>query len=757
MAKPRNKLADPINFSFAAAADAGEPTPLVLTAAADASSGDAAGETPKLRKFSMVAYTGGKMTVPGFALPVVIDLTGMRISQKSLPILRDHKLDAPVGHTDKITVGNSVRVEGSISAANDHAREITESADKGFPWQASVGAAVTKLEYVAKGETAQANGRSFSGPIYVVRQSALREISVTPVGADDQSATRIAASLSGLFPMNFEQWLAAKGFDVAKLTDGQKQWLQASFDAEQKAGAADDADDADAGKKKGKKKKAKKLAKKLQAAGIAGGPGDDDDEDEDDDVDPENVMRTIRASAAAETKRIAGVRKICAGNSELEIKAVAEGWDETKAELEMLRASRAQAGGAGAGGRTGPAIHIGGKPVTPQTIEAALCLQHGVRMERAVEYFGEPVVEAAASRQLRGIGLQFLFHEVIRAAGMYAPAGQFNDDTIRTAFEAERRLQATFPSQDFIYAAGEFSTTSLSGVLSNLANKLLLESFSAVNAVGPKFCGVRDANDFKPTNTYRLTEAGVLEDVGQDGELKHGKLSDESYSNQVRTKGKILALTRQQIINDDLGAFLQIPKLLGRASALALEIAIFTLLLANGNSYDGNALFSAAHANYQSGGTTALDIDPLTAAEQLFLNQVDSAGNPILLQARYLLVPTALKTYASQLMKEQIVVGVPANNKLKPANNPHAGKWEVLSSPYLNAQSLAGQSSTGWYLLADPLDCAVVEIAYLRGSRAPIIESAETVFNTLGMQWRAFFDFGVASQDWRGGVFSAGA
>lgn len=707
-------------FALEAAAPAADDTGV------DDGEATPAAKKPKLRKFDAVVYTGGKMKLPSLPHPVVVDISGMRVT-KSTPVLKNHDLNQPVGHAEDVTLGNSIRAKGILSAATDHAREVSESADNKFPWQASIGAQPTEMLFMGSGEKFQANGRQFVGPAYFAKKSVLREISVTPVGADESSSTKVAASAIAspevLSMLKFDEWLKAKGFDAATISETQKTFLQASYDAELKASTAP------------KPEPAPKPAAKPAA--------------EDAVVDPVQALKDLRASYAAELGRVEKIHTLAKGHPAIEAKAVAEGWDETRVELAVLRASRP----------TGPAIHVAGQPsdALPMAIVAAMCLSNGMREENAKKHFDEKTLNAAMSRQLRGVGLSFLFHTVIRAAGHYAQPGAMSNDTIRAAFAADQALQATFPSQDMIYAAGELSTVSLSGILSNVANKLLLDSFSAVPIAGPQICGVRDAVDFKPTFTYRLTESGEFALVGPDGELKHGTLSDESYQNQVQTRGKIIALTRQQIISDDLGAFLQIPKLLGRASALAFERAVFTLLLSNPNSYDGNALFSAAHKNYQSGGTTELDIDPLTAAETLFLDQVDSAGEPIVCAPSILLVPTALKTYADQLYKQTVVVGVPVNNKLKPANNPHAGKWRVVSSPFLNAQNISGSSATAWYLLADPADIAVIEACYLRGTRTPIIESAETNFNILGMQWRGFFDFGIGLQDWRGGVMSAGA
>jgi hypothetical protein len=77
-----------------------------------------------------------------------------------------------------------------------------------------------------------------------------------------------------------------------------------------------------------------------------------------------------------------------------------------------------------------------------------------------------------------------------------------------------------------------------------------------------------------------------------------------------------------------------------------------------------------------------------------------------------------------------------------------------LTSPYLQLASVPGNSPTTWYLLADPLMLTAFQVAYVNGQRAPTIESADTVFNTLGLSMRAIFDLGVAQLEFRGAVKS---
>ncbi len=666
----------------------------------------AEGGAPAPRRFSMVAYTGGAMALAGWPHPVVVDLAGLVVPARSRPILKDHNRSLIVGHTDAINVADSsLNVTGVVSGAGPVAREIVESSRNGFPWQASLGALAERVEFVPRGRKAQANGREFEGPVHIARRATLGEISFVALGADDDTSAQVAATAADIKEdvMNFEKWLEAKGFVAADLSDAQRASLQAMYDAEQKRPGTDGAPSND-------------------AVEPDEPPGNDD------------VVSELRAQAAAETKRIAEIRRICAGkHADIEAQAIGDGWDGPKTELAVLREERPTVSG----------VRRGGEPATGKALEAALLLNYQVAPEdRVAKWYDQRTMEAALSRDLRRAGLHTVFHEIIRAAGGHVGVTGFDDDTIRAAFVAEQRL---------IQAGYGFSTISLSGILSNVANKAMLAAYEAVESVVAQFCSETDVNDFKEVTRYRLTGNGVFEKVGPDGELKHATLTEEAYKNRIETFGRMIALTRYMIINDDLGAFLQIPRIIGRMSALKREEAVFELLLSNPSSF-----FSVTNKNYLSGAETALSIEALQLAEQKFRDQVDVDGKPILIRPALLLVPTALAVTARRLFNETRVNETTETGKPKPADNPFAGMFRPVVSPYLNAQGLTGSSAKAWYLFASPADVAALEIAYLRGRRTPTIESGETSFNTLGMQWRGYFDFGVAAQDFRAAVKAKG-
>ncbi|MCC7204398.1 MAG: hypothetical protein IT441_04915, partial [Phycisphaeraceae bacterium] len=169
-----------------------------LTAAmqidAQASASDE-GATPALPRFSMVAYTGGAMRLAGWTFPVVVDLAGMNIPSQLRPIRVGHNTDQRVGHTTAIRADNGQLVAGGVvSCTGRTAQEVVADARNGFPWQASIGAAVEEFEFTPEGRTVVVNGREFTGPVNVVRRSTLGEISFVDLGADGNTSARVAAS-----------------------------------------------------------------------------------------------------------------------------------------------------------------------------------------------------------------------------------------------------------------------------------------------------------------------------------------------------------------------------------------------------------------------------------------------------------------------------------------------------------------------------------------------------------------------------------
>ncbi|HPM24941.1 MAG TPA: hypothetical protein PLP66_13620, partial [Phycisphaerae bacterium] len=248
-----------------------------------------------------------------------------------------------------------------------------------------------------------------------------------------------------------------------------------------------------------------------------------------------NPATEIRAQALAESKRIAAIRRICGSRlPQIEEQAIAEGWTEEKTELEKLRASRPKA----------PAIHVASDTMSGQVLEAA-CMLTG-KVTKIDELYDEQTLDAASRRFRGGIGLQELLLEAARANGYTGWNFRDSREVLRCAFG--QSLQAGF------------STIDIGGILSNVANKFLLEGFFSVERTWRNLCAVRNVSDFKTVTSYRLIGKDQYEQVAPGGELKHGTLGEQAYTNKADTYGLLLSLDRRDIINDDLGAITTVPR-----------------------------------------------------------------------------------------------------------------------------------------------------------------------------------------------------
>ena len=685
-----------------------EPGAVTIEAAADDGNG-----RPKLPSFKMTVYTGGPMTLACWYRPVIVDLAGLRIPSQSRPVRFNHNAADGVGHTDRLAVeNNKLLATGLISRDTEAAREIVASSKLGFPWRASIGAQIQEYEFVKEGQTVEVNGRKFRGPVYVARKSTLGEISFVDLGADEKSSARVAAKAPppadarGDTDMGFNAWVRAKGLDPDTLDEAKLAELKAEYAAEQAADSPQDNPPA---------------APVQGAAAPAPQPGNDP---------PADPILQMRAAAAAELERITAVQAAAGdGHPEIAAKAVAEGWDANRTELEVLRAQRPQA----------PAVLVARGPSGPQVLEAALCLaQHvGGSDEQLLASYGEQVINDAD--KFRRIGLRKTAELAAAMAGVDLPL-----------------------SVDTEWVQAAFSTTSLSGIVGAVANKALAKGFSAPRAVVPRIAATRNHGNFHTHTVYSLAISGDLEPVAPTGELKHLSLSEESWTRQVTTRGAVLSISRQDIINDELGAFTQNATALGRKSSIARERAMALLFIATGA---GSSHFTSARGNYFEGAATNLQLTSLGTGVQMFRDQTGPDGDPVSIEPRILLVPTALEETGKVLMDRSArmiatALGSTAASKREPNANVWAGDFEPIVWEWLS-RTISGTagSSTAWWLLAGPGDVPACEIAYLNGLEEPTVEyfGLDQVVSTLGVSWRCFWDFGVALAEYRAGVKSKGA
>lgn len=683
-----------------------------------------------LAKVDGVAYSGGTFRQAWDVRDMAVDLSGMEISSQ-IPLLLSHMNwpNCRLGVVAAVHDGKQLTVQGGIDLSDEQGRDIAEKGRK-YDWQLSIGADVIEAVAVPDGEERTANGRTFKGPILMVTKSKLREVSVVAVGADADTHLRIAASFQN--NNGIQNPTQTKGVTMKKELI---EFIRAKYslgsncdEAAIRAHLASVNSTVEAEEAAFKAKAsvpASKPAEPVKTAIQASAPSVNASDIEAAATAAAN--KAVAAARAAESARIEAVNAVTAEYPEIRERAIAAGWTKeyTQSVVDGVKSVTANLPGA-----TGNVIVRSGPAVDAHVIEAALCLQCGIDEKTIIASCGQQAVDVADAH-LRGIGLKDVLIEACRIDGRNIGVG-FSNETIRAAF----------------------STVSLPGILGNVANKRALQAFAAQESIAEQLCSAGDIADFKESERYRITDIGDLEIVSDGGELKDGGLGEDKATNKLDTYGKTFTLTRQMIYNDDLGEFLKIPTAMGTRAKRKIDQVFFTRLLANPTQGDGNALFSAAHNNYKAGTTTTLGVDSLEKAIALFLDQTDSDGQPISVSPKFLLVPTCLYPMAQRLTMSALLIG---GSEAAPAQNVISNyNLKPIASPYLANSKYAGNSETGFYLFANPNQVDTFEIGYFQGRRTPTVEKGETNFNTLGMGFRVYFDFGVREQDHRGMVFFKG-
>lgn len=294
------------------------------------------------------------------------------------------------------------------------------------------------------------------------------------------------------------------------------------------------------------------------------------------------------------------------------------------------------------------------------------------------------------------------------------------------------------------------TTSDFPVLLENTLHKMVLSGYRLTPFTWQRFCAVGSLSDYRPHNRYHLSSFSDLKPVNEAGEYETGVLGDgEKESIKGARKGRILQITPEVLVNDDVGAFARIAAALGQAAGRTIEKDVYALFAMNGGAgptmSDGKALFHADHKNIASSGG-APSVSTFDAARQQMGSQMDPGGNDYLdILPAIWLGPLSLRGVAVQT-NEAEYDDETSKNQRRP-NISRGLVRDIVDTPRLSGKP--------WYLLADPSIEPVFEVAFLNGVQTPTLEQ-ETNFRTDGLSWKVVHKYGVGAVGWRGAVKNAG-
>lgn len=321
----------------------------------------------------------------------------------------------------------------------------------------------------------------------------------------------------------------------------------------------------------------------------------------------------------------------------------------------------------------------------------------------------------AGAQELRNLSLRDMMVECLERAGEEKVRYMDMDDLIRSS---------------------GMGTGALPGILSNVVNKTMSNTYKATPTTFEIWTREGSVNDFKETPTYTLSEAGSLVEIKESGEFKNDTFKEAETKRKVLTYGRKWALTRQMIINDDLSALTVIPQRYTMAARRGINRLVYKTLIES-------KLFAAKNGNIAAVGDLP-NVKSLSEGRKAMRLQKNIKGEETLnIKPHYIIIPAAIETMTEQFLYS-ITDPTFTNANVK---NPFNGKLNIVCDADID--DLLGGATPAWWLAAHQGEADTIQVDYLRGQKTPKIQSIES-FDTLGWKWRIYFDYGVTMTDHKG-------
>lgn len=324
-------------------------------------------------------------------------------------------------------------------------------------------------------------------------------------------------------------------------------------------------------------------------------------------------------------------------------------------------------------------------------------------------------------------------------------------DIARESLERAGERVEYLSQMEIVGRAFTQSTSDFPVLLENTLHKSLLTSYASVAQSWKRFCKTGSVSDFRSWSRIKTGSIGTLDAVNELGEFVNKTIPDgEAERVQATTRGNIVNISRQAIINDDLGYFAGLSADLGRAAARTIESAVYAKLTSNPTMSDGIALFHASHGNYTASGA-APSVANVDAARQAMAVQKDVGGKDYLDQRPAIaVVPVALGGALRVINAAEYDIDQGGDGTL---NSMTPNRVRGLLNDIVDSPRIANTGA--WYLFADPTTSPVMEVVFLDGNESPYLE-VQNGFSVDGAAYKARLDFGVGVIDYRGAYLSIG-
>ncbi|GAA5073503.1 ATP-dependent Clp protease proteolytic subunit [Roseibacterium beibuensis] len=300
----------------------------------------------------------------------------------------------------------------------------------------------------------------------------------------------------------------------------------------------------------------------------------------------------------------------------------------------------------------------------------------------------------------------------------------------------------SFREREEVLMAAMHTVSDFPNILGNAVNRSIEAQYATVEQTFAPISREFRFNDFRP---HAVTSAGNfpgLEKISESGEIKFGTVGEGGETLALLSYARGLRISRQALVNDDLGAFDQVIETATGIVPEHEESVFWGVVTGNPNLSDGKALFHADHGNLAGSGA-AITVASVAAGRAALRKMKNLDGKPIVGNGpNYIVVGPDKETEVDKLLSE-------IRSAKTDDVNPFAGRLMPLVTEMLTGNQ--------WYLaVGSQKRTHAFKHGYLDGQRAPRIR-VEEPFGTQGMAVTLEHDFGVGAVNHRGIYKNPGA
>jgi len=606
----------------------------------------------------------------------VLLMSGCKMASRQIPLLDSHSrydTSSVIGSFRNMTIAGGELTGRAFFSAVDKVADTWTKVREGHLTDFSVGYSVNAATWIEDGQTAVIDGRDFSGPLRVVTDWKVKELSVCSIGADEQAKARAEARPQQKEVKDVEKKLRAFLERQGLPQDANEKEAYTFLERMEvpKTEPKKEPEKPDFVDVEGERKQATSAERTRIAEISAMGRKFDCDE---------IAVAQVESGATVDEARKAIMDKI--SDTEVKHRSPAEVGTE---DHEKFRAAG----------------------------ESAIMFRAGFKEEKPAEF------EDLAGRSLVDLARMSLIRSGMKDNGR--------------PLEVVGRAMVT----------GDFPL-----MLTNVANKAHMQGWENTEETWRQWCGTGSVSDFKIQTMVRPSETDDLDEIPEGTEYKYGDRTEQKEEYNIATYGKMFALTRQVIVNDDLSALTDIPAMHGEAASRKLGDIAYSVLTANAAMGDGTALFHADHSNIGTG--SAVDVDSIQEAIFNMKTQKDIKDiRRLNIRPVFFIAPVAIEGSSEMFFNTGNFAATGDTDALIATLNPYAGSYFTrIYEPRLD-----DDSATAWYFAG--AQGRTVVMYFLDGVQAPYMETKQG-WSVDGVEYKVRLDAGAKAKDWKGLSTNAG-